>query len=152
MALIVGQLPPDPHWIEAEYEGEIFRVCVDKAVWTLAFDAQFNTIPDDVDAMRGWFRDVFAKLVLTWELAATPEAAAAGTFLPVAYDVLRDLPGDIWAAFFKAIYEAIRLNFPKPAAPSSSGTPTDSPETTDAAPTANASPRRKRKSTNTTSS
>jgi hypothetical protein len=152
MAMIVGQLPPDPHWIEAEYEGEIFRVCVDKAVWTLAFDAQFNTIPDDVDAMRGWFRDVFAKLVLTWELAATPEDAAAGTFLPVTLETLTLFPNSVFASIFGAVLKAVRLNFPKPAAPSSSGTPTDSPETTDAAPTANASPRRKRKSTNTTSS
>lgn len=152
MPLVLNQLPAAPVWVETEYAGEPFRLCLNKNVWTLAFEARFNDIPMTRAEQEIWFTDVFARLVVAWELAATPEDAAAGVFLPVAYDVLRDLPGDIWASFFKAIYEAIRLNFQIPAALSSSGTPTDSPAPMSAAPTANASPRRKRKSTNTTSS
>lgn len=150
MALIAGQLPPEPLWLDAEYDGEAFRVCVDRNVWTIAFDARFNNIPDDYGAMLTWFNEVFAKLVLSWELAATPDEAAAATYLPVTLDTLSLFPGGVWTSIFSAVLQAVRLNFQIPAAPSSSGTPTDSPETTDAAPAASASLRRKRKPTSST--
>jgi hypothetical protein len=44
----------------------------------------------------------------------------------VEYETIEQLPSDLMAAVFRAIIEAIRLNFRLPSDPLSSGTATDS--------------------------
>lgn len=138
MSITVGALTPKPVTTTVTWDAESFAITFNRNAWTPKYERQFLTLSGTMTAeeIRAWFQDVFPRLVLGWELAATAEDAAAGCWMPVDYDTIEQLPSDLMAAIFKAITEAIRLNFRLPSATSSSGTATDSaPAAADAPPT-----------------
>jgi hypothetical protein len=138
MAITIKTLAPKPVTTTVTWDEESFAITFNRNAWTPRYEREFMTLSGTMtpDEIRAWFQDVFPRLVIAWELAATTDEAAAGQWLPVEYETIEQLPSDLMAAVFRAIIEAIRLNFRLPSENLSSGTATDSvPAVPDAPPT-----------------